>query len=201
MRGRLRWYIYRCTPNQLMRLGKKDTYISSRVRHILVPLKTCGVMASSYMGRPRPFPIYGHNPPGTDVTKKLKSIYGQDDAIVAVWLTVKEFPAPRRPNMVPLSLEYDSSHSTVPSAWWLKTEGWHPCWYVFTNHKTTNRRKREKWFKIDIIINSHIPLPPFFPFTITDSMKTKTCVNPYTIKKHWNTDIFIHTHFFFNPCF
>ena len=193
MRGRLRWYIYRCTPNQLMRLGKKDTYISSRVRHILVPLKTCGVMASSYMGRPRPFPIYGHNPPGTDVTKKLKSIYGQDDAIVALWLTVKEFPAPRRPNMVPLSLEYDSSHSTVPSAWWLKTEGWHPYWYVFTNQKRPTGQKVKNGSRL-ITSSIHIyPFPLFF-LTITDLMKTKTCVNLHTIKKHKNTDIFIHTH-------
>jgi hypothetical protein len=57
---------------QQMRLGKKDTYISSKVRHILVPLKTCGVVASPYMGRPRPFPIDGHNPHGTDVTKKFE---------------------------------------------------------------------------------------------------------------------------------
>jgi hypothetical protein len=34
-----------------------------------------------------------------------------------------------------LSLQYKSSHSTVPSAWWLKTEGCHPYWYVFTNQK------------------------------------------------------------------
>ena len=33
-------------------------------------------------------------PSGTDVTKNLKSIYGHDDALVAVWLMVKEFPAP-----------------------------------------------------------------------------------------------------------
>ena len=67
--------------------------------------------------------------------KYLKFIYGHDDALVAVWLMVKEFPAPRRPNMVPPSL--DSSHSTVPSARWLKTEGWHLYWYVFTNHNPT----------------------------------------------------------------
>ena len=47
------------------------------------------------MGMPRPYYISGHNPnPGTDVTKYLKSIYGHDDALVAVWLMVKEFPAP-----------------------------------------------------------------------------------------------------------
>ena len=43
--------------------------VSSRVRHILVTLKTCGVVASPYMGMPRPYAIYGHNPPPeTDVT-------------------------------------------------------------------------------------------------------------------------------------
>jgi hypothetical protein len=35
---------------------------------------------------------------------------------------------------------------------------------------------------IDTIINSHIH--PLFLSTITDSMRTKTCVNPDTIKKH-----------------
>jgi hypothetical protein len=50
----------------------------------------------------------------------------------------------------------------------------------FHQSKTTNRSKREKWFKIDDIINSHITL--IFS-TITDSMRTKTCVNPHTIKK------------------
>ena len=38
---------------------------------------------------------------------------------------VKEFPAPRRPNMVSPLLQYDSSHSTLPSAWWLQMERWH----------------------------------------------------------------------------
>jgi hypothetical protein len=57
----------------------------------------------------------------TDVTKNLKSIYGHDNPLVAVWLMVKEFPAPRRPNVFPSSL--DSSHSAVSSAWWLKMEG------------------------------------------------------------------------------
>jgi hypothetical protein len=52
----------------------------------------------------------------------------------------KTFTAPRRADMVLLSIQYDSSHSAVPSARWLKTEGWHPYWYVFTNQKTTNKR-------------------------------------------------------------
>jgi hypothetical protein len=51
----------------------------------------------------------------------------------------------------------DSSHSAVPSARWLKTEGWHPYWYVFTNHSPTpdltshelKKLKRSKiWNKI-----------------------------------------------------
>ena len=33
-------------------------------------------------------------PPGTDVTKKLKFIYGHDDALVAVWLMVKKSSRP-----------------------------------------------------------------------------------------------------------
>ena len=51
----------------------------------------------------------------------------------------------------------DSSHSAVPSARWLKTEGWHPYWYVFTNYSPTpdlishelKKLKRSKiWNKI-----------------------------------------------------
>jgi hypothetical protein len=91
-------------------------------------------------------------------------------------------------------------HSTVPSAWWLKTEGWHPYWYVFTNQKRPTGQKEKNGSRL-IPSSIHIyPPPPFFR-TITDSTKTKTCVNLHTIKKHKNTDIFIHTHFILNPCF
>jgi hypothetical protein len=158
-------------------------------------------VAFPYKGRPRPYAILGHNPtPGTDVTSHLKSIYGHDDALVALWLTVKEFPAhPDDQMWSPLSLEYDSSHSTVPSAWWLKTKG-DIHMDMFSPMKNYQQVKKRQMVQDWNIINSHIPLPPFL-FTITDSMKTKTCVNLHTIKKHKRTDIFIHTHFIWNPCF
>ena len=46
----------------------------------------------------------GISPPRTDVTKKFISIYGHDDALVAVWLMVKQMPripTTELPNMVP----------------------------------------------------------------------------------------------------
>jgi hypothetical protein len=56
----------------------------------------------------------------TDVTKDLnvqKSIYGHDDALVAVWLMVKKIPAPRRKNnqIWPPSMQYDSSYNDYGS--------------------------------------------------------------------------------------
>jgi hypothetical protein len=60
----------------------------------------------------------GISPPRTDVTKKFISIYGHDDALVAVWLMVKQMPASRRKNYQIWSpaMQYDSSHSVIPSA-------------------------------------------------------------------------------------
>ena len=90
----------------------------------------CPIMAYA-----RGLPIYGSLHPGTDVTKNLKSIYGHNDPLVALWLMKRIPRSPTTKYAPPPSLKYDSSHSTVPSAWWLKTEGCHPYWYVFTNQK------------------------------------------------------------------
>ena len=57
--------------------------ISSRVSDILCIPKTRGVAAFPYMGRPRPCSIWGHvSTP--ELTSQKKSIFGHDDALVAV---------------------------------------------------------------------------------------------------------------------
>ena len=139
--------------------------------------------------------------PGTDVTKNLKSIYGHDEPLVAVWLMVKEFPAPRRPNMVPPSL--DLSHSASRAHDDSKRKGdIHIDMCSPIKKRPTNVLRNSKNVKNKKIHNLHtyvslvfimyqfiynprvksIKMPLFF--TITDSMKTKTCVNPHTIKGH-----------------
>ena len=45
-----------------------------------------------------------------------------------------KFPTPRRPNMVPPSMQNDLSHSTISSAWWLKTERRHPWSFLIGEH-------------------------------------------------------------------
>jgi hypothetical protein len=60
--------------------------------------------------------------PGTDVTNYLnvqKSIYGHDDALVVAWLMVKKNSrtSTKERQIWSPSMQYDSSHSAVPSAW------------------------------------------------------------------------------------
>ena len=79
-----------------------SAHISSRVWGFLVPKKPVALWSPHIRVFTAHMPYKGITlHPGTDVTKNLKSIYGDDDALVAVWIMVKEFPAPRRPNMVP----------------------------------------------------------------------------------------------------
>ena len=112
---------------------------------------------------------------------------------------IPRIPTKERSNMPP-SMQYDSSHSAVPIAWWLKMEGCHPYWYVFTNQKRPTG-VIEKYDSRLISSSIHIYLPPLFPPTITDSMKTRPVLTR-TQSKSIKILIFLFTPIFFlNPCF
>jgi hypothetical protein len=92
--------------NLCFKLKSQHKQISNREWSFLCTPKTQGALGRSHIWVcPTHLPYMGITPlPGTDVTKKMISIYGHDDPL-ALWLMVKKIPAPptkERPNMVPL---------------------------------------------------------------------------------------------------
>jgi hypothetical protein len=91
--------VFMCTTATCYCLTLNSRTISSRECGFLDTPKTRGVAAVPYMGRPHPFPISGNNPTPELTSQKnwifkKFTLFGHDDALVAVWLMVNNYPQP-----------------------------------------------------------------------------------------------------------